>query len=271
MHWRGGWPVVAVFAALFVGLATQWSGCGGDGGTIAVTFQGDVASVTGASAKAPARSRFFASVGRLLDPQAIAQGTCPAKRVLICAATGTAETTPTPTSTVTPTATTTPVSTPTATRTVGAVPVHCERVNSDTCGFSLQITLAEDGDEVVLFFVDDADGNGSFGSSEKIAELQNPLGRVCNGDLYTLEDVDVNFTSGNATATFVNQEIDACAPTPGPTSTRPTATPTGTRPTATPTVTGTPPTPTPTNTSGPSPTPTSMPSTPTPCPLGICL
>lgn len=267
MHVRGSWAGVAIFAALLLGLAAQWSGCGSSD-TIAVTFQGDVANVTTASIQGPARTRFFASVGRFLVPKAIAQGSCEAEQVLICVATTAAAATPTPTSTATATPAT-PVPTATETPTGSVTTTQCERVNSDTCSFSILATLANDGDEIEVFFVDDDDGDGEAGSGEDRAELQNPLGRVCNGDVYTLDDVDVDFSSGEATADFVDQEVDACAPTPTITGTptrTPTPTATGTPPTPTPTVTGTPPTPTPTNTpSGPTATPT---VTPTPCTLG---
>ena len=255
--------ILAVSVAVLAGVATQWSGCGSDS-RLAATFEGEVAGVTGATAKARSQSRFLAAIEQALAAKAMAQAQCPASQLLICVLTAEAEATPTATATATstPTGTETPSSTqtPTATATPEASTAHCARVNSDTCGFSLQVTLATENEDVGVFFVDDADGDGTYDDdgTERAAILQNPIGGVCSGDLYQLNDVEVDFDSGEATADFVDQQIDACAATP-------TRTPTGS-PTAT--VTGTPPTPTPT----PEMTVTGTPATPTetPTPTSSC-
>lgn len=267
--------ILAVSVIVLAGVAAQWSACGSDS-KLAATFEGEVAAVTGATAKVPSQSRLLAALEQALAAKAMAQAQCPASHVLICVMTAEAEATPTATATATSTPTST--QTPTATATPAASSARCERVNSDTCGFSLQVTLATENESIGVFFVDDADGDGTYDDdgTEATAILQNPVGGVCNGDLYQLNNVDVDFDSGEATAESVDQQIDACVPTPTGTPTR-TSTPTGS-PTAT--VTGTPPTPTVTPTpemtvtgtpATPTETPTPSGSTPTPTPTSSCL
>ena len=231
---------------LLAGLAA-WTlpqaGCG-DGDNFAVTVVGDVDEVTGASAAAPAaRESFFARVVRFFIGRATAQPECNADTVLACVAT-------------------------TAGSGTEDDRVSCRRVDAD-CFFATRVRLVADGDDVFIFFCDDADDDGVCDDDETTAELTNDVGEVCNGDQVTLDAVDIDFGAQQATADSVDVEPGACAPTPGPTDTPgATATPTatGTPPTPTPTVTGTPPTATPTETPSdtPTPTPTETPGGPTP-------
>lgn len=256
-HSRDAWVAGACAAALSA-VALFWSGCGDNGG-FGVTVVGNVESVTGGSGQAkavPARPEgFLARWFRFVLGEATAQNECEARNVLACAEG--------------------PADSEDGRR-------NCRRVSESTCRFSTGVTLASDGDELRVFFCDDADEDGRCDGGdepEDTADLTNDLGPVCNGDQVTLEDVSVNFDSGEATAASVTvSEPSACEPTPGPTAT---PTPTGTPATPTPTPTGTPPTPTPTAsetpTPGPTPTPTPTPTLCPPCPggatpcCGVCL
>lgn len=221
------WVIAGGVGALLAALSVQGAGCGDDNDPLA-TVQGNVESVTGAS-EASLHPGFFASFARLFVPRAVAQADCAADRVLACLESESAD---------------------------GDPVVHCSRVNSDSCEFSTGTLVAENGDSVAVFFVDDADDDGQFDDEDETrADLDEELEQVCNGDLWTIDDVAIDFTNETASADQVDKDLDACATTPTPTRT-PTAT--GTQPTATATATGTPPTetPTPTETSSTSPTPT---------------
>jgi hypothetical protein len=220
-------------------LSAQWVGCGGGDDDFDVDVRGNVESVSGASANAsPAQSEsVFARILRFFVGPASAQnGSCQAEGVLACAGSPSDET---------------------------GDRLRCERVRTSDCGFHTRLHLAHDGDDLLVFFCDDADGDERCDETEANALLTNDLGEVCNGDQVTLTDVAVDFGNGDATAADVDtSEPSACGATPRPTGT-PAATVTGTPPTPEPTVTGTPPTPEPTVTGTP-PTPTPEP-TATPC------
>jgi hypothetical protein len=279
---KSGRLLVAGGAGLTLAAALYWQGCG-DNSTLPVDFLGNVSSVeTSGSASlgtGSSRQTFVVRVdldqlGGVLFPSAEAQtNACSdATRqrlagVLACAEAGTF-TVPTATATVGSSPTPAGTVTPTIEPTVGSSNVTrvCSPVRSSDCGFSTRIVLAEDGESVVFFFVQDANGNGDADAGEREAFLVSPLpDRLCNGDVLEIPDVDVNFLTSTATAGgFITKQIDAC---PAPTGI-PTRTPsrTATPGTPTPTTTGTPPTATPTasatatHTASPTPTNTIPPA-----------
>src|SRR5438067_716181 len=99
---------VTITSAVVVALALVWQGCGDDHNhSGSVTIAGNVSSVTPAQAKAESRSRLFAAAQRMFAPQAVAQSSCPARRVIICVSNGPGQ------------------------------PVECSTVDSDSCQFSI--------------------------------------------------------------------------------------------------------------------------------------
>lgn len=231
--------VAVVGIAVVMGFAASWVGCGGGGGgEPPVRFEGSVSGVSGSMARSSWRSNVRLVFHSLFGAQAVAQS-CLAVNVLACAATATDS---------------------------GAPEGDCSLVNSDTCTFTTELVI-QNG--LAFFFIDDADGDGQFTDGESVAELTNDLGEVCNGSIVTLTNVDVDFTTGEATAESFEKDPDTCETTPTPTvtGTPPTATPTPTvTETPTPTVTGTPPTATPTNPATPTATGTPPTATPTSTP-----
>ncbi len=186
--------ILAVVAAGFF-----WQGCGGDD-TKAATFTGNVSSVSPTQASIETPNRWLARAGSFLLPKAVAQASCPAPHVLVCASNG--------------------------------VRSFCKRVGSESCNFSISIFAVNDFAQGSISFVDDANEDGNEDSGEAEAILFQPLGRVCNGSVVTLTDVDLNFTNGIATAASIEKDPDTCRE---PTPTR-TPTPGGVPPTATPTM-----------------------------------
>jgi len=188
--------VSVMVSALVIAAAAGWmgSGCGSDHGT-AGTFAGNVTSVSPSQAmlQAPAH-RWLAEIPSFVLPKALAQSTCPAKHVIICASNG-------------------------------RDAKICSDVSNGDCSFSVSLdVLADDFSNGTVEFADDTNGNGAIESGEKVATLTNPLGRVCNGSVVTLSDVAINFTNGTATASSVVKNPDTCS---GATSVPvPTATPT---------------------------------------------
>ena len=70
-------------------------------------------------------------------------------------------------------------------------------------------------------FVDDANDNGERDPGETIAFLFAALGRLCEGTVVKLDDVQIDFTPGtaHATAGSVRKDPDTCTnATPGPTA-----------------------------------------------------
>jgi hypothetical protein len=179
--------VAVALAILFAAVS-----CGGDNHHGGITFEGTVTSVTPQQSMrtAPAR-RWFAKLGATLLPSAVAQGTCPAKHVLACASNGTD-------------------------------PENCERVNVVDCGFSVSVpATTTDFVGGAFGFVDDTNDNGRHDTGETIAFLFEDLGRLCDGTVVKLDDVQIDFTPGtaHATAGSVRKDPDTCAnQTPGPTS-----------------------------------------------------
>jgi hypothetical protein len=213
-------PTMVTLLALAVAASATWIGCGDDHGN-EVTFVGNVISVTPAQAMRVAPShRWLARVRSFVVPDALAQSSCPAKHVLACASNGRQR------------------------------PV-CARVHAADCRFSVAVdALPEEFANGFLAFEDDANGNGRGDAGrERIAFLLSPpLGNVCNGQVVTLHDVSIDFTTGAASAASVEKDPTTCPPpTPGtPVATRtptrtptpagtPTRTPTPARPTRTPT------------------------------------
>jgi hypothetical protein len=194
-----------------VAVSLVWHGCGGDDGGSAATFRGNVSTVTPTQAAIdrPDR-RWLARASSLLLPEAIAQSTCPAKAVLVCANNGQT--------------------------------FFCLPVRSSDCDFVVAINARDDFANGSVFFVNDANKNGEKDTGEQTAGLLNPLGRVCNGTVVHLTNVAINFTAGTAAASTVEKDPDTC------TNTTPTRTPTG--PTRTPTTGGPTPTRTPTYSMG---------------------
>jgi hypothetical protein len=173
--------------------------CGGDDNKArGVTFVGTVTSVTPQQAmlQVPSR-RWLAKIESLLLPNAVAQSSCPAKHVLACAANG-------------------------------ATAEACERVDIVDCGFSVSVPALPDAFARGAFgFIDDANDNGEHDSGETIAFLFEALGRLCEGTVVKLDDVQIDFTPGmaHATAGSVRKDPDTCTG-PVPTSTpAPTPTP----------------------------------------------
>ncbi len=272
--------------AIFAALGLHSGGCG-DSQKLPVVFDGNVSSVEGGSAdlQRSGSNRSFlvrVNLGGLLGREAIAQSAACASAtqealgdVFACSIaaslqvltpTPTATASPTPTGTRTPavgTPTLTPTGIPTATRTpIGDARIRCSRVNERNCEFQTEIRLTEDGEPASVFFFLDEDGDDrpADDGSELEAVLANFLPELCNGDVILLEDVDIDFLTGLATASSATKTVDACGKPRTPTRT---PTPPGTPATATPTRTGTPPTSTPTR--------TGTPATATPTPTTGCL
>ena len=271
--------VAGVFAVAYS------QGCG-DNSTLPVDFEGNVATVESggtAALGAPTSKRTllvrldFDHLKNALVSSAQAQSAaCSAATqqrlagVLACAETGTfLLPIPTATAAATPTGTQTPAVTPTS-RPATSTNRVCSPVRSSDCLFSTRIELSEDGQTVTFFFLEDTNNNGDVDAGERRAFLVSPLpGRLCNGDVLEIPNVDVNFLTSTATAGgFITKLIDACAnpnatPTRTPSRTSTPGTPTPGTPT--PTRTGTPATPTPTGTvtttptASPTPTSTSPP------------
>ena len=181
---------------IVVGIAVllAMAGCGGgDNKPSGVTFVGTVTSVTPQQAmlERPSR-RWLAKIESLLLPNAVAQSSCPAKHVLACASNGVA-------------------------------PEACERVDIVDCGFSVSVPATlTDFAGGAFGFVDDANDNGERDSGETIAFLFAALGRLCEGTVVKLDDVQIDFTPGtaHATAGSVRKDPDTCTnATPGPTAT----------------------------------------------------
>jgi hypothetical protein len=275
---KPGRVLIGSVVGLLLGFLLYSQGCG-DNSTLPVDFEGNVATVetSGATAlRAPASEhallvrldfdRLRSSVVASAEAQSAACTAATQQRlagVLACAET-TNFVTPVPTTTAlaTPTGTVTPAATATS-RPASSNRV-CSPVRSSDCRFSTRIVLSEDGQSVFLFFLQDTNNNGDVDPGERQAFLVSPLpGRLCNGDVLEIPDVDVNFLTSTATAGgFIIKLIDACpaptsAPTRTPTRTATAGTPAAGTPTAT--ATGTPPTPTAsaTATATASPTPTS--------------
>ncbi len=215
MHPRSKFWVIVAIGGFTVGAAVSWSGCGSSDNP-RVIYQGNVQTVIGPTVKAPSAPRSFASLREMLFPEAIAQGSCNAADVLVCA-----QSTPSGGSTIT----------------------RCARVNGNTCEFATDLRLADNGDTVSIFFFDDANGNGAKDEGEAQASLSNSLPSSCNGDTIEISNVTIDFDAGTALAESVGKSVNACAATPTPT-------PTGAA-TSTPTATGVPSTPTPTSTATP--------------------
>ena len=175
--------------AALVGVLGQ--GCGGDdhhGGS--AEFTGNVSAVAPAQASVPLRHRpLLAALGWWLPSAAIAQSSCPALHVLACASNGN--------------------------------DTQCHRVDSDSCAFDVSIdTLDSSFASGMVFFVDDANGNGSQDDGEATATLTNELGSVCNGSVVTLSGVVIDFLGSTATAVSVVKNPDTCpATTPTPVTT----------------------------------------------------
>jgi hypothetical protein len=223
---------VTIPAAVVLVLTAMWQGCGdddnngsGSNGSGSVTIMGNVSSVTGAQAKAESPPRLFAAAGWMFASQAIAQSSCPARRVLVCVSNAPA-----------------------------GQAVECATVDSDSCQFSVSFDVLNEFAQGVVAFADDVNQDGQPQPGvEGVAALTNNLGRICPGSIVILNDVAIDFTAETATAASVEKNPDTCTGTPTPTGTRSvTGTPTRTR-TPQPTVTGTPPTPTPTRTRTPTP------------------
>ena len=242
-RWRTPFLPFVTSIALFVSAA----GCGGGGGgeNGGAVFHGTVSGITPAptptSPPAPtptstplpiaanggvpffsAAHKEFASLVNVKWwlPSAVASS-CTAQRVLACAA-PLAAPTPTPTTglpsltpTPTPALVVTPANTPTP---------SCSAVDSTTCEFQTEVRPSQGG-SVSVFFVDDTNDNKSTDSGESTATLDNALGAVCDGDVYNLRNVVVDFSTAAAHATPLVKEVDGCTPTPGPTRT-PTVSPT---------------------------------------------
>jgi hypothetical protein len=217
---------MTISLAVVLALAVVWQGCGGDdhngrGGS--VTIKGNVSSVTPAQAKAESRSRLLAAAESIFASEAVAQSSCPARRILACVSNG------------------------------GGQPLLCEPVDSDSCLFSVSFDVLNDFAGGVFGFLDDTNDNGVLDPGEAGTILTNLLAPICPGSVVTLNDVAIDFTTQTATAASVEKNPDTCTATATPTrSGTATATPTRTR-TPLPTVTGTPPTPTPTRTRTPTP------------------
>jgi hypothetical protein len=168
-------------------------GCGSDHNPGGVTFVGTVTSVTPQQAmlEQPSR-RWLAKIESLLLPNAVAQSSCPARHVLACAGNGVS-------------------------------PEACERVDIVDCGFSVSVPATLTAFAGGAFgFVDDANDNGEHDSGETVAFLFEALGRLCEGTVVKLDDVQIDFTPGTARATAgsVRKDPDTCAnATPGPTAT----------------------------------------------------
>jgi len=225
---------MTISLAVVLALAVVWQGCGGDdhNGSGSVTIMGNVSSVTGAQTKAESRSRLLAAAESIFASEAVAQSSCPARRILACVSNG------------------------------GGQPLLCEPVSSDSCLFSVSFDVLNDFAGGVFGFLDDTNDNGVLDPGEAGTILSNPLAPICPGSVVTLNDVAIDFTTQTATAASVEKNPDTCTATATPTrSGSATATPTRTR-TPLPTVTGTPPTPTPTRTRTPTQTGTPA-STPT--------
>lgn len=220
---------VAVIAIVITSLG--WLGCGGDGGGSGATFKGNVAAVSPAQARLAAPSQTWLARTRfLLLPEAVAQSSCPAAHVLICVDNGA--------------------------RTI------CRPVGSGDCDFSLSINAKDDFASGQISFVNDANDDGNRDAGETRAFLVNPVGRVCNGSVITINDVAIDFSSPVAIAASIEKDPDTC-PEATPARTR-TSTPTAT--TRTPTMVGGTPTRTPTPVGG-APTATRT-RTRTPTPYG---
>jgi hypothetical protein len=182
--------VMVSILLLAAGAGAMWWGCGGNDHDTAA-FTGDVISVTPSQAmrEAPSR-RWLADVRSFALPEAVAQSTCPAKRVIVCA-------------------------------TNGHNQRVCVRVNTNDCKFEFEIdTLTNRFADGSITFVDDVNHNEEIDSGEATALLTNPLGSVCNDSVVILNDVAINFGSGSATAGSVEKRPDSCrgsSPTPIPT------------------------------------------------------
>jgi len=206
--------IVAVIA--MAGGAVYWAGCGDD--EKQTTFAGNVSSVSGASAalRRPERSTFAFHLPQI-PAQAFAQGTCAvpgSADLLFCVKTSNFEV--------------------------------CEPVNQGDCKFTLITGLEQDRLPAVLRFVDDTNQSGAPDSGEGSSTVTQSL-LYCNGDVVSIANAAVNFTTGVTTAT-VTKTVDRCTNAVATQTPRPAGTGT---PTRTPTRTGTPATPTPTGTGGP--------------------
>src|SRR5258706_9151074 len=183
-----------------------WSGCGGDdhNGTSGATITGNISAVNPPQARREGLSHhWLARLDSLVVGEAVAQATCPARHIFICA-------------------------------TNGRDPITCEPVDSTDCHFSITLDPAGDFSSGGVSFFDDANQNGTFDQGELFAILTNQLVPLCEGTVATLNDVSANFAALTATAASVVKDPDTCAGTPTAT---PRATGTVTR---TPSVTRTP-------------------------------
>jgi hypothetical protein len=165
---------------------TLWSGCGGDDhhGSNTATIKGNISSVNPPEARLDGAShRWLARLDSLLVGEAIAQASCPALHVQICASNG-------------------------------SDPIICQPVDPTDCSFTLEIDTRGDFSSGTVSFFDDANQNGAFDQGELFAILTNQLVPLCNGTVVTLNDVSANFAALTATAASVVKDPDTCAGTP---------------------------------------------------------
>jgi len=186
-----------------------WSGCGGDDGqSNSATISGNVSSVNPPQARLEQGShRWLARLDRWVVGEAIAQSSCPALHLLVCASNG-------------------------------IDPTVCAPVDSTDCTFAISLDTLGDFSGGGVSFGNDTNQNGQFATGEQFAILTNPLVPLCNGTVAHLNNVAIDFSALTATAASVVKDPDTCAGTPTATAratatTKPTKQPTSSTPVAT--------------------------------------
>ena len=225
-------------------LLSLLAGCADDPGDT-VRVDGNVVSVAAkpATAKADSPANGLAAFGRWLrgpwTRAAIAQSSCGAavEGVLACLASQSAS---------------------------FEFRAACSRVRSN-CEFEVELELAGDGDELVLFFCADVNGDAVCDPEEPAAPYFDfgKVGSFCNGDVLTVTNVAVDFGSGTCSGSPSTVVADGCGVTePTTIPAQPTRT---ARPGSTPRPGETPAPPSPTLAPGETPQPT---QTAAPAPTG---
>jgi hypothetical protein len=94
----------------------------------------------------------------------------------------------------------------------GSFAATCARVRSN-CEFAVDIELFAPGDQLVLFFCADVDGDGRCQPDEPAAPYFNfeKVGNFCNGDVIRVADVGIDFELRTCSGSPASVVADACA------------------------------------------------------------
>ena len=190
---------IGLMVVVLLATAGPWSGCGGDSGSGdggVTRVSGNIASVSGQSARSSESQSPLHALRSWLELSTAEAQACTAARVLYCLFAESAS---------------------------GGRHGGCEPVGADTCLFDSTITVLDGVDVLEVSFVDDVNGNGKHDDGEPVAMLANPLGRVCNGSELVLGGVALDFANATARASAVTVPVDTCESSP---KLAPTATPT---------------------------------------------